>query len=308
MPLRWFCTLAAAGVALAVAVPAGAQEAGPGPERTQKLIEELRSLLDRAEEKREADPWLIRDMREVIDKYAFPWTSTVYARTLTGNGGLPEGWRVLRGRFERTPDGLRSVTRAAARSSRGAEEQSSGDVDTRDLIGSMLDQALGQSSTEPREESADREAPSVEPARALLSARTGNAFAMRVRFTLRPADGLSAFAFGPYQGRDGKMGYRVVYAEAEGGPRLELSKLGSGGTESTVARTGEIDSLADGQRHTLMWTRDARGRMEIELNETRVIAARDRGFQDAFDGFALTNAGGKLAVESLVINDSSGSR
>ncbi|SDG12249.1 hypothetical protein SAMN05216241_105205, partial [Limimonas halophila] len=34
----------------------------------------------------------------------------------------------------------------------------------------------------------------------------------------------------------------------------------------------------------------------------------DRGFQDAFDGFALTNAGGKLAVESLVINDSSGSR
>jgi len=311
---RVLAALTGAAAVLSVAVspaPAGDGGMASGNERTQALIEELRTLLDRAEENREADPWLIEDMRDLLVKYEFPWTRTVYASDFTQRGnGAPRPWRVQSGSFRVDDRGLRSVVELAERGrqkrDREREREGGSGNKVRDLLGSMMDEALGNSGSGKNERSRDTDERQAEPeaARALLAEGVGNAFAMQIRFFgTPPSSGSGRFAFGPYQGGGGEAGYRVTYSVEGQSASLALIKHAPRGTQSTVARHDKVPRLRRGESHTLMWTRNSDGRMQIDVDGQQVVDVTDRGFSDPFDGVILENGGGTFTIDALVVKD-----
>ena len=314
---RVLAALTGAATVLSFAVspaPAGDGAMASGNERTQALIEELRTLLDRAEENREADPWLIEDMRDLLVKYEFPWTRTVYASDFTQRGkGAPRPWRVRSGSFRVDDRGLRSAVERAEpgtqkrdRGKREQERESGSGDKVRDLLGSMMDEALGKGGSGKDERSRDTDERQAEPesARAFLSKGVGNAFAMQIRFSgTPPASGTGHFAFGPYQGGDGEAGYRVTYSVEGQSASLALIKHAPRGTQSTVARHDKVPRPRRGESHTLMWTRNRDGRMQIDVDGQQVVDVTDRGFSDPFDGVLLENGGGTFTVDAVILKD-----
>lgn len=314
---HWMLGTATAAMLLAGSGPAFAQDPGAGGEQQlQRLIEDVRELLDRAERERTADPWLIRDLRAVLDKYDWPWTKDIYAQDFTRPAdGLPEPWRVVTGAFkvDRTL-GLRTVVprtepRAAQQEppQEKAEQPQERGTRMRELLGQMLEEAVrpegGQAESQQQQ---GQQAPAAEPAqgRAVAPLDITNAFALRVEFSVRAVSGTGGgFAIGPYQGEEGEAGYRLIYHPEPRGeaPAFELVKRSPRGTESTVEfHRGEV-AIEDGASHAILWTRDRDGRMQIDLDGQTLIEATDRGFADPFRGLAMVNTGGDYAVRSLVV-------
>jgi len=315
----WVLVLASLPLFGTAAAQPGGQD-GNG-QRLQRMIEELRQRLDQAEQKREADPWLIRDLRELLARYEYPWTRTVYSRKFDRESRRPPSpWRVTAGTFRVTERGLHSIV-APRRGSGEAEakprpeeepapEQQEGDR-MRDMFGAILEEALGgrkkgsESPSQPEgEEPQEPRGPAA--ARALLPKQTANAFAARIAFTAQALRGEKGeWAVGPYQGGEGRLGYRLLFLFGSNGEEaeLELIKRGSRGTASTVARSEGARVVGDGQVHTLTWTRTREGRMRVELDDERIFEVTDRGFRDPFAGFVVRNSGGDFAIASLTIRD-----
>ncbi len=302
---------------------AAAQTKGPeeNGERLQKMIDELRQRLDRAEQEREADPWLIRDLRELLARYEYPWTRTVYSQKFDRESrSAPSPWRVTTGTFRVTERGLHSIVtprrgpdeaEAEPPSEAGSPPKQEEGGRGRDLFGAILEEALkgreqGSDSPSQPEEKEPEESQDPEAARALLPERTANAFALRLTFTARaPGEEGSEWSVGPYQGGKANLGYRLLLRPKAGEEKteLELIKRGTRGTTSTVARSEGSVLVADGEAHTLTWTRTREGRMRVELDDEPVFEATDRGFRDPFAGFVVRNGGGDLAIASLTVRE-----
>ncbi len=316
---HWMLGTMTAVMLLAGPGPAFAQEPGAGGEQQlQRLIEDIRELLDRAEQERSADPWLIRDMRAVLDEYDWPWTKDIYAVDFTrAADGLPRPWRVMTGTFtvDRTL-GLRTLVprqepQAAAQEQpqQEAEQPRERGERMRDLLGRMLEEAVrpeGEQAESQQQQQQGRQASREEPAqgRATAPLDITNAFALRVEFSVRAVSGTGGgFAIGPYQGEAGEAGYRLIYHPEPRGKdaAFELVKRSPRGTESTVEfHKGEV-AVEDGASHAILWTRDRDGRMQIDLDGQTLIEATDRGFADPFRGLVMVNTGGDYAVRSLVV-------
>ncbi len=81
------------------AAPAQAQGVEPG-NQVQTLVNELRAELDRAEKDRLADPWFLRDLRQILDRYDLPWQVRILHDDFSGQGPGPDApWRVTAGEF-----------------------------------------------------------------------------------------------------------------------------------------------------------------------------------------------------------------
>lgn len=298
-----------------------ARQQGQQGERLQTLIQDLSQRLDQAADRREADRSLLRDLREILAKYEFPWTRTVYATDFPDPGKTaPDPWRVVSGQFAVDERGFRSVVPTAAELARaqqdanGQNQQQANEREpttedrARKLLGDMLEGALGGNREREAPAKTQRQQPDPEPVagRALLAERMANAFAIRLTLTAEaPTSGSGELEIGPYQGDQAEAGYRLVYRPkaGDGVPGLELIKRGPQGTQATVARYDGDVSLADEETHTLLWTRNRDGRMQIDLDGTQVMDVTDRGFGDPFAGLVLHNTGGAYAIGSLVIKD-----
>ena len=68
------------------APPDDVQTAAAGEESEAALIEELRKLIDRGEKERLADPWFLRDLRALLDRYDFPWREQILSEDSPGAG------------------------------------------------------------------------------------------------------------------------------------------------------------------------------------------------------------------------------
>lgn len=291
--------------------PSLAQDPAEG-NRLQALIQELKGQLDRGERERLIDPWFLRDLRQVLRAYEWPWTTRLFSDDFSGRGPQPgPPWKVTSGevlidwRF-----GLRSVVEpgpAPAPAPAPAEEQprASETESVRQLFGQFLEQAL-----EPKERTepsggATAPAPGAAPAFATAFAPVAitNAFAVRLEMTSRPVEGLTQgrFEFGPYQGENAAAGYRLAYVPG-GSPGLELVGLSARGTTATIEVHDQALALEDGQAHVFEWTRDSAGRMAVKLDGASVMSVTDRRFNEPFDGFAVVNSGGDYALRSLTID------
>jgi hypothetical protein len=61
--------------------------------------------------------------------------------------------------------------------------------------------------------------------------------------------------------------------------------------------------VADGEPHTVVWTRGGDGAMKVTVDGETVIQVTDRGFSDPFAGLVVHNSGGDYGFDSLVIKD-----
>lgn len=289
-----------------LAGPAQAQGEDP---RLDALIDELNTLLERGERDRLIDPWFLRDLRAALDRYDWPWRRELFSDDFSGQGPGPEApWQVTRG--EMLLDwrhGLRSVVEPAeAEPQTSGRNGGSGQGDAaQQLLGAILQQALRPRNGEA--DTATQTAPAKDDVAAAQAATPiTNAFAIEAELTMRPlargrADG---FELGPYQGANARAGYRLSYvvgAEGAGG-EFRLLSLSPRGGVTTLEVGRETVDLIDGATHRLVWTRDRDGRMVVSVDDREVLRVLDRGFRDPFDGFALVNRGGDLALRRIRID------
>lgn len=108
---------------------------------------------------------------------------------------------------------------------------------------------------------------------------------------------------GPYLGGDADSGYRLVY-DGEHDRPLKLISSNRGKVATVAAATPEAD-LYNGDPHSIVWTRDAFGRMTVAVDGHGVLEATDRSIAPGFDGFSMVNAGGRWGIDSVVVQNQS---
>jgi hypothetical protein len=61
--------------------------------------------------------------------------------------------------------------------------------------------------------------------------------------------------------------------------------------------------LEDKKVHTLRWTRDAGGQMQILIDDQPLIDVSDTSFRDPFSGIIVINKGSDVIVKTLTLDD-----
>lgn len=283
-------------VAILLAVPA-ARAADPA-QRLDSLVGEMERLLDKAERERLADPWLLKDMREVIARHTDPWPRVLLDDGFTdGNYDRRPAWTVLSGDWAAGWNGgLRSrftPPRQPAQDSRRAPEDPAAVI-----VGTLLEQMLEQNG---RGNNRDRAAAPPDKAAIRTELAIPNSFALDLDLKAAPEGGLTRFAIGPYQGGRADNGYRLVWSTAGGGGSLELVRLSARGS-SVVDGADGLARLDDGETHTLRWERRPDAAMRVLIDGREVLSTRDRGFRDAFSGLVMENHGGDITVGRVQVH------
>lgn len=301
------------GFVLAVSGPVYAQK-GDSPDdnnRLQTLIDELKGLIEKGEKDRLADPWYLRDLRDTIGRYDWPWRANLLSDDFSGRGPMPDApWKVVTGEF--LIDwryGMRSVVKPTPKvqPKPQAQPRQPGKEDAaRQLLGGILKQALGIKEEEPqRKEPVAPEAEIVE-AKVIAPVRITNSFATEMEITSRPLDGTAkgGLEWGLYQGPKAVAGYWLAYLPdaAPGSPSLELIRRSSRGRSATLELYDKPLDLVDNAAHKLIWTRDEAGIMKIKVDGRQFIVVTDRSFRDPFSGVAIVNKGGDYAVRRIKID------
>lgn len=286
--------------------PSGQSTSDPNADQLKALIGELTTQLDRAEKDRLADPWFLRDLRNLVGRYDWPWQKRLFTDDFQGGGPQPDPpWRVTAGEF--LIDwryGLRSViSQQSAQAQQQQQKPLKGDEAVKQLFGQILQQAITGESNSGNTANAPAAA---SYAAALAPIAISNAFAISMEITARPVDGVAAgrFEFGPYQGASASAGYRLAYTPGApaGAATLELLSLSPRGTTSTIEVYDQPLALNDGQAHRIAWTRDRNGVMALSVDGAEIMRVTDRGFRSAFDGFAMVNSGGDYALRRITID------
>jgi hypothetical protein len=300
----------ALGAAALVVAPAAAQTWAPPDQQVAQagdsdkaLIDELRTLIERGEKERLADPWYLKDLRALVDRYDWPWRVRILSEDFSARGPQPPApWQVTAGEYLIDwRHGLRSVIEPPPQAQTGTTGQKqSTEEAVGALIGTILQQSLGGQQTGTATQPAN-------PGYAAVKAPVAisNAFAIELELNARALPGLvdGRFEFGPYQGAQASAGYRLAYTSnpSQGTPGWELLRLSSRGT-STLELHDQPLKLEDQQGHTLVWTRDTAGAMAVSLDGQELFQVTDRSFRDPFDGFALINSGGDYALRRITID------
>ena len=285
------------------------QTVSPGEsDRLEALIKELNTQLGRGERERLIDPWFLRDLRQTLAGYEWPWGKRLLSDDFSGRGPQPDPpWKVTKGEFLMDWRlGLRSVVKQRTRVRQSEQTRSSEKVAVGQLFGQIFQEAF---QVKPKEQKREPERQS-EPGYATVIAPVAitNAFAVRLEMTSRSLEDVSEprFEFGLYQGKETLTGYRLAYmlGAKAGAPSIELVRLSPRGTVSTIELYEQPLKLEDGKTHVIIWTRDRRGRMVVKIDDNQVIDVTDRRFRDPFDGFTVVNGGGDYALRSLTIDGS----
>ena len=284
--------LAAATMIFAIQ-PAAAQD-NP-QQRLEALIQEMRALAERGENQREADPWFLQDMREILSKYENVWSVQLYQRNMTGtsNNNIPGPWQIALGRWHMDYEqGLRSSVRPAH--SGGSQQNSNNNNDVGQILGQILSQALNQ----------NQQQQNSDLAAAVLPITVTNIFKMTAVTVMRTdANRPGRIVFGVYQGEPNGGGYRLVlYPDAQNGENtVELIRKSSRGTLSLIEFYNQPININDWGGHKIEWSRGYSGVMEVKLDEVSLFQTSDRSFNDPFDGLSILNGAGDFSLAYMEI-------
>ena len=124
-----------------------------------------------------------------------------------------------------------------------------------------------------------------------------NAFALKVTLTSKDKQG--ALNLGAYQGASGSTLYRMVY-QPGATPGIAIQKVTSAGAV-TLGSYNSLVSLEDGKPHTLLFTRDAAGKMSVKLDEKEVATATDTSIKGDMAGLLFINSGGAYYMREVTV-------
>jgi len=283
-------------LALALFSPVRAQT-NPGPTsdaRTQELVDQLKDVIRRAEEQRGANQPVVRQLRDLVRRYDWPWRiSLLYDDFHDGDYTYNPRWIVNEGEFwVARGGGLRSnFDPTAYRRQRASDRKS--DRSTMDVLGEIL---LGGRERDVTPTQVNSKSEGEIFTRVAIS----NAFAATVQLNLRNnTDRNTRLEFGPFQGDDRSSGYRLAYDSAKT-PTLSLIRLGSN-RSGIIEITDRGIVLEDGNTHTIEWHRGNDGEMVVLFDDREVIRTVDRTYDDPFDGFNIVNKGGEFEIKQVSV-------
>ncbi|WP_290798146.1 peptidoglycan-binding protein [Halomonas sp.] len=263
--------------------------------RTRNAIREFQADMEMAQDGH-ASATLLRRLRESEKEAvtaASPPPPAISPRVVLqddfsdGDYRRSPAWTVLSGDFEVDDSGLRSIVMTQRTSERESRRLS---ADRPEEIGlAMLELILEQTGGVKRDEVATP----VEPARIFVNAPVDNAFRMELQLASRQGSG--SLELGLFQGnRPNGSGYRLVYSPGSL-PGLSLVRLTSGSVE-VIARYEERLDLEDGRFHSIVWSRDESGEMQVHVDDRRLLRVRDTELRDRFQGFLMANQGGDYTL------------
>lgn len=274
--------------------------------RLQELTRSLIELLDRGARERLADPWYLRDLRDLIERYHWPWGRILLSDDFSTRSPRPAApWRILAGDFRLDwRYGLRSVVEPPRRWQRRSERQQSGGDPIGQLFGQILRQALDPN--QQQQAARPDQARQREYAAIVAPIEIPNVFAVELALTARALrqDGRGRFAIGPYLGSEAEAGYRLVFSA--GGqadePSLQLMRLGHRGGRAMIDFAAKPVVLDPETPRTILWTRRQDGLMTVSVDGAEVIRIRDRGFRRPFEGLLILNRRGDYAIRQIRVD------
>jgi hypothetical protein len=265
----------------------------PTADSTKEIVDKLNALIDEAEKSRAADPIFLRDLRDLARSYSAPQqTSLLVDDFRDGDFATNPVWKVSEGKYWIEKDwGLRSAVTLQAESAPQPEKK----ADSKDLafaiLGAVLKQATknsgGSTTTTP-----------AEPQLAAIHSTVAISNAFSVAFEFSSWQPKGRLDIGPYQGTDTSSGYRLSYTP---GGTITLLRTSSRGTNVVKQVTGATP-LEDQKTHTVLWTRDTSGQMNVAIDGKTVLNVADRGFSDPFQGVTIANRGGDYIIKKIAIS------
>ncbi len=292
----------AAACVVAGAVPASAQ--GQRSETVQRLVDELRGLITRGEKRRVADPRFLGELKALAEKYGWPWRRVVFREKFRdGDYTRDPAWWVGHGQFWVDGQlGLRTTVEPFEPVKETSQPRQKSE--STDLFGAVL-----REMTRPREGEAEsrrepeRRVPST-PSEIYTRGTIANGFAISLR--LRTLSKLPArLEVGPYQGRDRKEGYRLIYHNRDGAAVIEMVRMRPWGS-SVVYTRQNAPVLDDGRSHVVEWTRDRAGNMKVSIDGKLLFAVADTGLSGDFQGLTIINGGGDYGITEISVTDDPG--
>lgn len=286
---------------------------GQPDQQTRSLLEELDTLIDRAERDNAASPDFLRDLRALEQRYggqaAAAGQNQARSRTTAadivvaddfrdGNYTANPAWTVLRGDWGIFPDtGLRSdlTGRAGGRTAGRGEQPSPQSMEglAMQVLGTVLSQQAGERQPQGATPTGD-EVAAIE-----LEQRLPNA--VQLDMVVSDQAGQGQLEMRLYQTSSRDPGYRLVY-RPDMKPSLALYRVSQSGI-SLVAEADRPVTLPVGEQHRIVWARDANGQMSVTVDGRLVLEATDRGFRDPWTGFMLVNTGGDFALRSITARE-----
>lgn len=264
------------------------------------MVDELKKLVDKADQQRAADPNFIRDLRNLARRFDQPLRVTLLKDDFSdGNFTANPIWTPTAGRWwVEKGFGLRAAFDQAKPQSNNNNDSGKRDIG-KELLGAILNQALGgnQSGSQGKSQGSTQTSSGTQSASIYTPLTISNAFAIRVDFSSWRNEG--SFEITPYQGKDRRIGYRLFYRSGKS-PSLELVRATAyGGTplKSYVHRL----NLEDKRTHSINWTRNQFGEMEISVDGKKLLTTFDNMLNRAFDGLTLTNNGGDYIINRISI-------
>ena len=254
----------------------------------ESLVKELNELIDKAERARAADNNFLADLRALADRYDWPWQQEIFQLDfIDGNYQRPLPWKVTSGEF-RPERGVGLYSRVDAETS-ATSPPSDQDL-AGAILGVILDQAL-------KTDDGTSQTSEATPASLHLMRRVSNAFAVDAEVDARSAEGQMYISL--FQKNTEGVGYRLEFMPGDRAG-LELQRISSRGV--AVIDTATNLAAPGNQLHTLQWTRDRNGGMNVTLNGNPVLSTSDRSLRDPFDGIEFSNRSGEFALRSLKLS------
>lgn len=278
-----------------LSAPSGSQTMkGPVEEQTQEVIEKLKKIVKRGEEKNSADSDFLALLHELINQYDWPWPELIFHDDFSdGNLTGDPPWNVVSGDFRVDSNG-RLITRLSAPEQKRPSSSSRQDEDTGTrIVKSILGELLKEQGTE--------SSPASGPSRAEIYTRSNitNSFCMDIQLAVISGGEDTAFEIGPYKGTQRDKGYRLIYYGGQR-PRFELAS-------QSYRRTSIIDVyesaslLNDGLSHSIRWERHGDGTIIVSVDGKEIMNTIDRSIQGSFDGISVINQQGEYAVSLIEI-------
>ncbi len=281
-------------------------------ERIEKLVDELRGLVDEADRSRAADPRFLRDLRGLMRRYDRPWRRRLVSEDFRDGDYINNPtWTVAGGQFTVAWGGglatlvKDTVAPAGTAAAPAGQDQKQGKVRAGDLAVAVLGQLLGGRRQGSQQSTASQNAPPptpqivpAEPAEIFLAQTITNAFAIAATVTARPLEQRGGLDLAVYQGPSRAAGYRLSITPGEGVVLYRHTSRGA----AIVETASKAIVLDDGQDHAIGWTRTPDGEMAVILDGEALLTTVDRGFRDSFDGLSIINRGGDFMLRALTID------
>jgi hypothetical protein len=264
-----------------------------GEKRTLELVDHLKDLIQKAERDQRSGPLLIRQLRDVVRRYDWPWrVSLLHDDFRDGDYAYNPSWIVRSGDFwVARGSGLKTTYDTARQGRRPADRK--GEYSALDILEGIF------AGTRERDGRGDPQ-PISSAAEIHTQLRISNAFAVKLQLNFTgDRYGNNRLEFGPYLSDERDGGYRLAY---ESGHRPSLTLLRVAPRRSAIIETYDQGvALEDGKPHFIEWRRGSDGEMVILLDEKEIIRTADRGYSESFDGFTVLNKGGDYELKQISI-------